>query len=75
MESYAGASALRVRQLARSLLVWADPERDTRVAREAVARMRAVGKPVYCVWSGQRLHDGHDIDHCFPFTAWPCGDA
>jgi SAM-dependent methyltransferase len=75
MESYAGASAPHVRQLGQSLLVWADPERDTRIAREAVARMRAAGKPVYCVWSGQRLRDDYDIDHCFPFAAWPCGDA
>ncbi|WP_426116800.1 HNH endonuclease domain-containing protein [Massilia sp. PWRC2] len=33
------------------------------------------GKPVYCVWSDQRLRDDYDIDHCFPFAAWPCGDA
>jgi SAM-dependent methyltransferase len=75
MEGYAGASAPDVRQRAQALLVWADPERDTRVAREAVARMRAAGKPVYCVWSGQRLQGDYDIDHCFPFAAWPCGDA
>ena len=75
MEGYAGTSAADVRQRASSLLVWADPERDTRVARDAVARMRAAGKPVYCVWSGQRLRDDYDIDHCFPFAAWPCGDA
>jgi SAM-dependent methyltransferase len=75
MEGYAGAGAPHVRQLASSLLVWADPERDTRIAREAVARMRAAGKPVYCVWSGQRLRETYDIDHCFPFAAWPCSDA
>jgi hypothetical protein len=40
-----------------------------------VARIRAQGKPVYCVWSGQRLRDDYDVDHCFPFAAWPCGDA
>jgi SAM-dependent methyltransferase len=75
MEGYAGASAPHVRQLAQPLLVWADPERDTRIARDAVAQMRAAGKPVYCVWSGQRLQGDYDIDHCFPFAAWPCGDA
>ena len=75
MEGYAGPGAPHVRQLAQSLLVWADPERDTRIARDAVARMRAAGKPVYCVWSGQRLGGDFDIDHCFPFAAWPCGDA
>jgi hypothetical protein len=33
------------------------------------------GKAVYCVWSGQRLRDDYDIDRCFPFAAWPSGDA
>ena len=40
-----------------------------RIAREAVARMRAAGKPVYCVWSGQRLQGHHGINHCVPFAA------
>lgn len=75
IEAYAGNRQPNVRQLAHSLLVWADPERDTRIARDAVARIRAAGKPVYCVWSGQRLRDDYDVDHCFPFAAWPCGDA
>ena len=64
-----------VRQLAQVLLVWADPERDTRLARAAVTRIRGEGTPIYCVWSGQRLRDEYDVDHCFPFAAWPCGDA
>lgn len=75
IEGYAGSRIANVRQLAQSLLVWADPERDTRLARAAVARIRAEGKPIYCVWSGQRLRDDYDVDHCFPFAAWPCGDA
>ncbi len=75
MEGYAGTSQPNVRQRAYSLLAWSDPERDTRIARDAVTRMRAAGNAVYCVWSGQRLRDDYDIDHCFPFAAWPCGDA
>ena len=75
IEGYAGNRIANARQLAQALLVWADPERDTRLARAAVTRIRAEGKPVYCVWSGQRLHDEYDVDHCFPFAAWPCGDA
>jgi protein-L-isoaspartate O-methyltransferase len=75
IEGYAGNRIANVRQLAQSLLAWADPERDTRLARAAVARIRAQGKPIYCVWSGQRLRDDYDVDHCFPFAAWPCGDA
>jgi hypothetical protein len=75
MEGYAGTGQPNVRQLADSLLAWADPERDTRIARDAVTRLRAAGKSVFCVWSGQRLREDYDIDHCLPFAAWPCGDA
>lgn len=75
MESYAGQLGPAIHQTAYSLLAWADPERDTRFARAAVERLRAQGKAIYCVWSGQRLNEDYDIDHCFPFAAWPCGDA
>jgi SAM-dependent methyltransferase len=75
MESYAGQLGPDISQAAHSLLAWADPERDTKFARAAVGRLRARGKSIYCVWSGQRLRDDYDIDHCFPFAAWPCGDA
>ena len=75
IEGYAGNRMANARQLAQSLLIWVDPERDTRLARAAVDRIRAQGKPVYCVWTGQRLRDEYDVDHCFPFAAWPCGDA
>ncbi|HEY0063846.1 MAG TPA: class I SAM-dependent methyltransferase [Telluria sp.] len=75
MEGYAGIHQGDVRPRANALLAWADPERDTSLARAAVARIRAAGKPIYCVWSGQRLREDYDVDHCFPFAAWPCGDA
>ena len=75
MESYAGQLGPAISQSAYSLLAWTDPERDTRFARAAVERLRTQGKSIYCVWSGQRLRDDYDIDHCFPFAAWPCGDA
>jgi hypothetical protein len=75
IEGYAGNRMTNARQLAQSLLVWVDPERDTRLARAAVDRIRAQGKTIYCVWTGQRLPDDYDVDHCFPFAAWPCGDA
>jgi len=75
IESYAGQLGPALGQTAYSLLAWADPERDTSFARAAVERLRTQGKSVYCVWSGQRLRDDYDIDHCFPFAAWPCGDA
>nr|MBP9094738.1 methyltransferase domain-containing protein [bacterium] len=56
-------------------LVWLDPERDTQVVRKISDEILKLEKPLLCVWSGQRLKLGnYDIDHCFPFAAWPCGD-
>jgi protein-L-isoaspartate O-methyltransferase len=75
IESYSAGRRPDVRMLAHSLLAWVDPARDTGFARAAVERLRAAGKPVYCVWSGARLRDEYDVDHCFPFAAWPCWDA
>ena len=75
IESYCNDGRPDIRTLAYSLLAWVDPVRDTSFARAAVDRIRAAGKPVYCVWSGARLRDDYDVDHCFPFAAWPCGDA
>ncbi|WP_165390874.1 class I SAM-dependent methyltransferase [Pseudoduganella lutea] len=75
IEGYSANRQPDVRMLAHRLLAWADPVRDTGFARAAVDRLRAAGKPVYCVWSGARLNGAYDVDHCFPFAAWPCGDA
>jgi hypothetical protein len=75
VESYCNDGRPDIRTLAYSLLAWVDPARDTSFARAAVERIRAAGKPLYCVWSGARLRDEYDVDHCFPFAAWPCGDA
>lgn len=33
------------------------------------------GQGVRCIWSGDRLDPARlDIDHCLPWSAWPCGD-
>ncbi len=56
-------------------LVWLDPERDTQQVRKIADEILKLEKPLVCVWSGQRLRHGNfDIDHCFPFAAWPCAD-
>ena len=53
---------------------WREAERDVRLAREQADRLLAVGS-LRCVWSGQQLaSDNLDIDHCFPWAIWPCGD-
>lgn len=58
-----------------ALLVWQEPKRDTALARMMVNRILAAGEPVHCVWSGNALRGRQiDIDHCLPWSAWPCGD-
>ena len=55
-------------------MTWLEPERDVRLAREAADRLLAAG-PLQCVWTGRPLSPGSlDIDHCFPWAIWPCGD-
>ncbi len=57
------------------LLTWLEPERDTTEIRGITSRLLEAGDPIYCVWSGKKLQSTNmDIDHCFPFSAWPCGD-
>jgi hypothetical protein len=56
-------------------LHWSAPERVVAVARQRAISIIEAGQPLYCVWSGTRLSkDRLDIDHCFPWTAWPCDD-
>ncbi|MDN3519056.1 class I SAM-dependent methyltransferase [Aquisalimonas lutea] len=56
-------------------MVWSEPQRDVRIARDRVEALRAEGEPIYCIWSGRRLLDNRfDVDHCFPWAAWPCED-
>ena len=53
---------------------WSDPDRDVSDARREAERLLAEGD-LTCVWSGMPLSAGRlDIDHCFPWSIWPCGD-
>ena len=55
-------------------MAWSEPRRDVRFAREQALRLLESGK-LHCVWSGRALSVGTlDIDHCFPWAAWPCDD-
>lgn len=56
-------------------LAWTEPTRDVRVAREAALGRMAAGERLRCVWTGRPLAPATlDIDHCLPWSAWPCGD-
>lgn len=53
---------------------WAEPEREVNLARNRALAIIDQGK-LFCTWSGKRLtRQTLDIDHCFPWTVWPCGD-
>jgi SAM-dependent methyltransferase len=55
-------------------MTWSEPLRDVRIARDQCSRLLETGA-LYCVWSGKRLSAKNvDLDHCFPWSAWPCGD-
>ncbi len=56
-------------------MTWSDPDRDVALPRARALALMEEGQPVHCVWSGRRLKaDRLDVDHCLPWSAWPCGD-
>jgi HNH endonuclease len=56
-------------------MTWADPERDVSASRAISLEMMRAGRPVRCVWTDADLSPANlDIDHAFPWTAWPCSD-
>ena len=59
----------------RRTMEWLEPTRDVDDVRKRALDMLDAKQKLYCVWSGKALHrDSLDIDHCFPWSAWPCGD-
>ena len=56
-------------------MTWAEPARDVALPRERALALLGHGEALHCVWSGRKLTAGAlDIDHCLPWSAWPCGD-
>ncbi|MCO6415803.1 methyltransferase domain-containing protein [Siccirubricoccus sp. KC 17139] len=56
-------------------MTWSDPVRDVALPRARALALMKGGTAIYCVWSGKRLtSDTLDVDHCLPWSAWPCGD-
>jgi SAM-dependent methyltransferase len=56
-------------------LRWQEEERDTYFVRGILRDRLAAGKAVTCVWSGGAIGgETGCIDHCLPWSAWPCND-
>lgn len=51
-----------------------EPEHETGGIRRLGRRLRESGSPLFRVRTGRRLTREFDVDHCFPFAAWPCND-
>ena len=55
-------------------MTWTEPKRDVGEARRQATRL-IDASGLTCVWSGRRLReDRFDIDHCLPWSIWPCAD-
>lgn len=55
-------------------MAWSEPDRAARLPRERAVALIGQGA-LRCVWSGRSLHRANfDIDHCFPWSTWPCSD-
>jgi SAM-dependent methyltransferase len=76
MRSYGDRMGLAIPHgQAEAALVWEEPLRDTALGRAAANRLQQQGTRIACVWSGATLNRSRlDIDHCLPWSAWPCGD-
>ena len=74
--SYAGNQGIvMLPGVVEAALTWVEPDRDVQVARKLALASIDRGQIVSCVWSGRRLtRNSLDIDHCLPWSAWPCGD-
>lgn len=76
MRRYAAKMGLEIPPgQAEAALEWREPQRSTLAGRVAAQRLIAAGLPIECVWSGRRLSLSNlDVDHCLPWSAWPCDD-
>lgn len=57
-----------------SAMKWDEPTRDVGLARDLALQLARRGD-LRCVWTGDQLSEKQlDLDHCLPWSAWPCGD-
>ena len=75
IKSYASRQGVQVDEATiAASMTWDEPTRDVGLARERALNLLTEGR-LHCVWSGRNLNRRSlDIDHCFPWTAWTCGD-
>jgi SAM-dependent methyltransferase len=53
---------------------WSEPRRDVSTVKQIAHRFLDKNQ-LFCIWSGKKLTEKSlDIDHCFPWAAWPCDD-
>ena len=72
MRTYSGPGAAS-RDVHAQALTWLDPAHATGDVR-ARARELESTHTLHCVWTGRRLQQDFHVDHCLPFSAWPCND-
>ena len=62
-------------ELMDSALRWSNPSRMSSIPRSRAEKLIENRVFNYCVWTGKKLSiERMDIDHCFPFSVWPCSD-
>ncbi|MGG5819356.1 methyltransferase domain-containing protein [Falsiroseomonas sp. HW251] len=76
MQRYAASQRRRLDEAAvAAAMTWSDPARDVALPRQIATGLLASGRPLLCAWSGKKLNaERLDIDHCMPWSAWPCSD-
>ena len=76
MRGYGDRAGLLIEQgKALDALTWTEPHRETGIARQVLSKLADAGEDIRCVWTGAKLKTStFDIDHCRPWSAWPCGD-
>ena len=76
MRAYAGRQERAVDEsVMAAAMTWSEPSRGVVLPRERALYLIEAGSGLRCVWSGRGLDARSlDIDHCLPWSAWPCGD-
>jgi SAM-dependent methyltransferase len=75
MREYAKSQGRRIAEEKMIIAMrWSDPERDVLQVRK-IALSMLHSRALRCVWTERSLSTSTlDIDHMFPWAAWPCSD-